>query len=210
MEKYIWLNPVVLKMYDQEELTAALGSLGFQIVISEENHLQTVKNKYKEQYEGCKQLLCDNRCPKAISYVKAHYDHASLEYSTIKPILIHCAEELANKYKQHEAELYELYIITPCTDLRDLGNKLALKNTIFQTWTEFCRDHQIILNSKPTETSPIPPGFFDNIPNVVSLASKDDIDRYFQCAPKQDKQLIEMLYCQGGCHNGDGVRITNE
>ena len=207
MEKYIWLNPVVMKMYDHEELTTALGSLGFQIVNCEENHLQTVKNKYKEQYEGCNKLLCDNRCPKAISYVKAHYDYASLEYSAIKPILIHCAEELANKYKEDAAELY---IITPCTDLRDLGNKLALKNTIFQTWTEFCRDQKIILDSKATEKSPIPPGFFDNIPNVVSLSSKDDIDRFFQSAPKQDKQLIEMLYCQGGCHNGDGVRIENE
>ena len=207
MKKYIWLNPVVLKMYDQDDLNKTLEDLGFQIVTCEENHLQTVKNKYKERYEGCNRLLCDNRCPKAISYVKTHYDHANLEYSTIQPILIHCAEELANKYKEDDAELY---IITPCTDLRDLGNKLAWKNTIFQTWTEFCREHQIILTSKPTETSPIPPGFFDNIPNVVSLASKDDIDRFFQSASKQDKQLVEMLYCQGGCHNGDGVRIINE
>lgn len=194
-------------MYDQEELNTTLESLGFQIVTCEENHLQTVKNKYKERYEGCKYFLCDNRCPKAISYVKTHYHHTSLEYSTIDPILIHCAKELANRYKNDDAELY---IITPCTDLRELGNKLALKNTIFQTWTEFCRKHRIILNDKPTESSPIPPGFFDNVPNVVSLASKDDIDCYFQCAPKQDKQLIEMLYCQGGCHNGDGVKITNE
>jgi iron only hydrogenase large subunit-like protein len=45
---------------------------------------------------------------------------------------------------------------------------------------------------------------------VVSLASKGDIDRFFQDKPKQEQQLIEMLYCQGGCHNGDGVRIANE
>lgn len=207
MKKYIWLNPVVLKMYDQEELQSTLESLGFQIITCEEDHLQIVKDKYKERYESCKQLLCDNRCPKAISYVKTRYDHASLEYTTIHPILIHCAEELTNRYKDDDAELY---IITPCTDLRDLGNKLALKNTIFQTWTEFCRDYHIQLNSKPTENSPIPPGFFDNIPNVVSLASKHDIDCFFQDTSRQDKQLIEMLYCQGGCHNGDGVRITNE
>ena len=194
-------------MYNQEELKSTLVSLGFQIVTCEENHLQTVKNKYKESYEGCKHTLCDNRCPKAISYVKTKYHHTSLEYSTIDPILIHSAKELANRYKNDEAKLY---IITPCTDLRDLGNNLALNNTIFQTWTEFCRNHRIILSDKPTESSPIPPGFFDNVPNVVSLASKDDIDCYFQGVPKQGKQLIEMLYCQGGCHNGDGVRITNE
>ena len=207
MKKYIWLNPVVLKMYDQEELNAALISSGFQIVTCEKDHIKTVKNKYKERYEGCRQSLCDNRCPKAMSYVQSHYDHAGLEYAAIQPILIHCAEELADKYKEDDEELY---IITPCTDLRDLGNKLAWKNTVFQTWTEFCREHNITLNSKSTETSPIPPGFFDNIPNVVSLASKDEMDRYFQNRSRNDKQMIEMLYCQGGCHNGDGVKISNE
>ena len=207
MEKYIWLNPVVLKMYDQQELLTVLGSLDFQIVACEENHIQTVKDKYKKRYEECRYSLCDNRCPKAISYVKTHYDHADLEYAAIQPILIHCAEELADKYKNDDAVLY---IITPCTDLKNAGNKLSLKNTVFQTWTEFCREHNIYLNRKSIEASPIPPGFFDNIPDVVSLSSKDDIDRFFQEPFKQDKQLIEMLYCQGGCHNGDGVRIADE
>ena len=207
MEKYIWLNPVVLKMYKQEDLNKTLENLGFQIVTCEENHLETVKNKYKDQFAGCSGLLCDNRCPKAISYVKAHYDHPSLEYSAIKPILIHSAEELANRFKEEEVELY---IITPCTDLRDLGIKLSLKNTIFKTWTEFCKDHQIILPSISAEKSPIPPGFFDNISNVVSLGSKDDIDRFFKESSLEENQLIEMLYCQGGCHNGDGVRIVND
>ena len=207
MQKYIWLNPVVLKMYDQEELTASLESLGFQIVACEVNHLQSVKDKYKRNFGGCRHLLCDNRCPKAISYVKAHYDQDSLEYSEIQPILIHCAEELANRYEDEDVELY---IITPCTDLRELGSKLAFKNTIFQTWTEFCQNHHLTFISKSTKASPIPPGFFDNIPHVVSLASKDEIDRYFKEPSGKDKQLIEMLYCKDGCHNGDGVRIANE
>ena len=206
MKKYIWLNPVVLKMYDQEEVRSHLENLDFEIVTCEENHIQIVKNKYEKQYQGCNSLLCDNRCPKAVSYVRNHYDSASLEYSTIQPILIHCAEELADRYKEDDAQLY---IITPCTDLKDQGNKLKMKNTIFQTWTEFCREHNIRLKSNPIKSSPIPPGFFDNIPNVVSLASKHDIDGYFQEA-KEEKPLVEMLYCQGGCHNGDGVKIEDE
>ena len=207
MQKYIWLNPVVLKMYDEEELNNVLTSLGFQIVTCEENHIVTVKNKYKEEYNGCSRFLCDSRCPKAVNYVKKHFDHDGLEYAAIKPILIHCAEELANRYENDNAELY---IITPCTDLRDLGNGMDLKNTVFKTWTEFCRQHNIILNSKETDSSPIPPGFFDNIPHVASLSSKDDIDRFFQSAPGKGKVLVEMLYCQGGCHNGDGVKINND
>ena len=193
-------------MYDQEEVKSHLENLNFEIVTCEENHIQTVKNKYEKQFKGCNSLLCDNRCPKAVSYVKNHYDSASLEYSTIQPILIHCAEELANRYKDQDAALY---IITPCIDLKDQGNKLKMKNTLFQTWTEFCRDHNIKLKRNAIKSSPIPPGFFDNIPNVVSLASKNDIDRYFKEA-KEEKQLVEMLYCQGGCHNGDGVKMADE
>ena len=189
-------------MYNEEEVKSHLENLDFEIVTCEENHLQIVKNKYEEQYKGCNSLLCDNRCPKAVSYVRNHYGDANLEYSTIQPILIHCAEELANRYKDHDAKLY---IITPCTDLKDQGNKLNMKNTIFQTWTEFCREHNIILKRKTIESSPIPPGFFDNIPDVVSLSSKNEIDCYFQEVSQKDKRLIEMLYCQGGCHNGDGV-----
>ncbi|WP_042347020.1 hypothetical protein [Bacillus massiliigorillae] len=207
MNKYIWLNPVILQMYNQEELSNHLVNLGFEMITVEENHLQIVKNKYKEQYKDCKRLLCDNRCPKAVSYVRSHYNDPNLEYSAIQPILIHCAEELANRYKDYDVELY---IITPCTDLKDQGNKLNMKNTIFQTWTEFCRDHNIMINSKSIQNSPIPPGFFDNIPNVVSLSSKNDIDSYFQEVTQKDKRLIEMLYCPGGCHNGDGVKIANE
>ena len=207
MNKYIWLNPVVYKMYDHDQLNSALSNLGFHIVTCEQNHLKSVKDKYKAKYESCKHLLCDNRCPKAVNHVKAHYDHDSLEYADIKPILIHCAEELADRYKHEDATLY---IITPCTDLRNLGNSLKLPHTVFQTWTEFCRDNSINIDTKSTESSPIPPGFFDNIPNTVSLASKEEIDRFFKWAPKQEKQLIEMLYCPGGCHNGDGVRLTSE
>ena len=207
MKKVIWLNPVVLNMYNQEEISSRLAGLGFDIITCEVNHLQIVKQKYAEQYNECNRHLCDNRCPKAVSYVKSHYDNTNLEYSSIQPILIHAAEELANRYQDEEVELY---IITPCTDLKDLGNQLKLKNTIFQTWTEFCSNHNIMLKSKTLENSPIPPGFFAHIPNVVSLSSKDDIDRYFQEESPKDKRMIEMLYCQGGCHNGDGVNIADE
>ena len=64
--------------------------------------------------------------------------------------------------------------------------------------------------SKIIESSPIPPGFFDNISNVVSLGSKTDIDCYFKESCSGRNQLVEMLYCQGGCHNGDGVKIAYE
>ena len=207
MKKYIWLNPVVLKMYDQEEVTSHLTNLGFEIITCVENHIDIVKKKYSEQQKGCPGLLCDSRCPKAISYVKDHYDSDHLEYASIYPILIHCAIELAERYKDEEAKVY---IITPCTDLRDQGNGLNLKNTVFQTWTQFCLQHRIMPQCKVVENSPIPPGFFDNISNVVSLGSKNDIDCYFKDSCRGSNQLVEMLYCQGGCHNGDGVKVVYE
>ena len=57
-------------MYNEEEVKSHLENLDYEIVTCEENHLQIVKNKYKEQYKGCNSLLCDNRCPKAVSYVR--------------------------------------------------------------------------------------------------------------------------------------------
>ena len=69
MQKYIWLNPVVLKMYDEEELNNVLTSLGFQIVTCEENHIVTVKNKYKDQPKfGCSYLSSSDLIQMKIAY----------------------------------------------------------------------------------------------------------------------------------------------
>lgn len=199
--KYIWLNPVVFNLYNEKELISELNTKGYQIVNCEENHIAIVKQKYdKEIKNGC---VLDVRCPKAIHYVKSHYDTKQLLIPKIYPILIHCALELNKRYINDNNSLT---IITPCTDLAHLGNDLNLKNTMFIAWNEFEKTNQISLIKKIISKSPIPPGFFSSYgDNSSSLKSKEEIDTFFQNKGYQNKKVIEMLYCCNGCHNGDGV-----
>lgn len=201
--KYIWLNPVVLNLYDKKELNTELNKKGYQIVRCEENHIDIVKQKYSDIIG--KNCVLDVRCPKAIQYVKSHYDTQQVLIPEIHPILIHCALEL-NKRFINVNNNNSLTIITPCTDLAHSGNNLNLKNTVFVTWNEFEKVNQICLHKKNISESPIPPGFFNGYGNdSISLKSKNEIDTFFQSKGYQCKKVVEMLYCCNGCHNGDGV-----
>ncbi|MDR3260041.1 MAG: hypothetical protein LBT51_10580, partial [Fusobacteriaceae bacterium] len=83
-----------------------------------------------------------------------------------------------------------------------------MKNTYFYTWKEFSTNNDIEIEGVDIAKSPIPPGFFSEYGNdSVSLCSKDKIDKYFDIKNDSDKnkKIIELLYCDNGCHNGDGV-----
>ena len=50
-------------------------------------------------------------------------------------------------------------------------------------------------------------GFFEKLKlSTKSLTGEDEIREYFQSMQKEKADLIEMLYCKGGCHKGDGIR----
>ncbi len=51
--------------------------------------------------------------------------------------------------------------------------------------------------------SPIPLGFFRDISeNVLEISGENKFNESFL---KKEYDVIEMLYCLGGCNNGDGV-----
>ena len=57
------------------------------------------------------------------------------------------------------------------------------------------------------DASPIPPGFFKDLPfPVVSKSGRPAIESYVTGNEWKDARLIELLYCVQGCHRGDGVR----
>ena len=57
------------------------------------------------------------------------------------------------------------------------------------------------------DASPIPPGFFKDLPfPVVSKSGRPAIESYVTRNEWKDARLIELLYCVQGCHRGDGVR----
>lgn len=203
MNKFVWINPVVLGQYEFSDLKKAIENKGYQLVSCKQDHLNIVKDKYDQMIEDSDGCVIDMRCPAAADYVKKNYDNSSIRFSGIEPILIHCARELSEEYGKEDSCLY---ILTPCKELKELGDTIGLVNTRFLTWNDFVEKNQINLCKKQILKSPIPPGFFSHYKeNGDSLKSKEEIDFYFQNKGYKDKKIVEMLYCKNGCHNGNGV-----
>jgi len=112
--------------------------------------------------------------------------------------------ELNDKYIKNEQD--ELIVTTPCQVLADYGNTLKLVNTRFVTWIKLLKEYQYKIESLKILKSPIPPGYFENDKVVVlNLKSKEEIECYFKNKDAHEYDIVEMLYCENGCHNGDGI-----
>lgn len=202
MRKLLWLNPVVKNMYDFSALKELLQNKGFNIVECEKDHVRDVKVSYKNLCS--KGMVLDSRCPRATNFIRSNFKEFSNNISSLNPILIESAIELSSKLKEDEW----LYITTPCEDLAELGNSLKLERTTFLTWKNFKELNDINLQISKIESSPIPPGFFENLGiKTLSLCSKEKIQNAFsyKFSELKNYQIIELLYCENGCHNGDGL-----
>lgn len=125
----------------------------------------------------------------------------------IEPILIHCAREISSRRDLKDGKKL---ITTPCQSLADRGNTLKLEGTRFLTWNRLVEE----LGGRPAgrrlKASPIPPGFFDQLNlETVSITGKETMEEYVRGGRWREVGLMELLYCDEGCHNGDGV-ITDE
>ena len=203
MKKLVWLNPVVKSIYDFAALKEILQNKGFSVMECEKDHVQSVKNAYKNSLAQ-KELILDSRCPRAVNLVRANFkEHAAL-ISNLNPILIESAIELSSKLKEDE----RLYVTTPCEELAELGRGLNLEQTTFLTWRSFREQNAINLKTRNIEQSPIPLGFFTNLGvKTLSLSSKEKIENAlsYKFSELKNYQIIELLYCENGCHNGDGL-----
>ena len=203
MKKVVWLNPVVKNIYDFAALKEILQDKGFSVVECEKDHVQSVKNAYKNALAQ-KELIFDSRCPRAANFIRANFKEQAVFISNLNPILIESALELSSKLKEDEW----LYVTTPCEDLAQLGRGLNLERTTFLTWRNFREQNTINLKMRNIEQSPIPPGFFTNLDvKTLSLSSKERIENAlsYKFSELKNYQIIELLYCENGCHNGDGL-----
>ena len=203
MKKVVWLNPVVKNIYDFAALKEILQNKGFSVVECEKDHVNSVKNAYKNALAQ-KELIYDSRCPRAVNFIRANFKEQAAFISNLNPILIESAMELSAKLKEDEW----LYVTTPCEDLAELGRGLNLARTTFLTWKSFKEQNEINLDMKRLGASPIPPGFFINLGvKTLSLSSKERIENAFsyKFSELKNYQIIALLYCENGCHNGDGL-----
>lgn len=203
--KYILINPVVDKMYEQEILNNFLKINGYTRVFYNENWADIVINKYKDVIKNAKgATIMDMRCPLAVDTVKDIIEKdQNIIFPDIDPILIHCAREISLREDLKDGEKI---IITPCKSLKDMGNNLRMDNTIFMTWLEFLESLDQNIEGNVLDNTPIPLGFFDSLDvKKESISGNDNIESYFRKNKFKNLDMIEMLYCHNGCHNGDGV-----
>ena len=208
--KYIFINPVVDKMYNKEELNDVLRKNGYERVDVTDDWHGIVREKYKSALDEVDMPLLDCRCPLSIEHVEKHIENKPVVVPSIEPILIHCGIELSTR---ETLKGTEKIITTPCESLAAHGNRLQLQDTHFVSWKEFYKtlNTNISVKEKALDESPIPLGYFSSLDaNIESLSGKEIIEEFFVQEKYKDKDLVEMLYCSGGCNNGDGVQMDEK
>ena len=198
-------------MYVKEALDEVLFSNGYIRVEVENDWHGIVKEKYKQIHNNRDNLtILDRRCPATIETISEHINDKETLVPKIEPILIHCGMEIAER---EDLKDKKKVITTPCRSLADHGNKLNLEDTVFISWNDFLREKGLNnkIQRKILEESPIPLGYFKSFGDKVkSLSGEDNIKNYFKNGLHKNDELVEMLYCNNGCNNGDGVLINEQ
>lgn len=206
--KYIWINPVTENMYNTDELNAFLARHGYERIHIKGDWLNIVREKYKENVRQADHTVIDVRCPKIKGLAEEYGNTTEMVIPDINPILIHCGQESSER---KDLSGKEKIMTTPCQALADMGNALGLPETRFIPWNQFVASTGDSLKGIKPKASPIPPGFFDGTNlKTMSVTGEEDIRDYFKNYKPDEVQLVEMLFCEKGCHNGDGVRMCED
>ena len=202
--KYIWVNPVAAGMYEPEILDEFLKQHGYERFETSMDWLSIVREKYGEAVKRSDKTVIDMRCPKAAELVREIGESLEVTFPDIYPILIHCGQEAGITEELLNAEKV---ITTGCKSLADMGNALNISKTKFISWNEFLKSFENAPKGTMLKKSPIPLGFFEPLNlKCKSLTGEDEIRDYFDDFQPGEVDLVEMLYCKDGCHNGDGIK----
>ena len=184
---------------------------GYKQVWVRKDWLNIVKEKYDVTVKGASSPVMDVRCPKTKQILDELGVTSEFTIPAIEPILIHCAREISER---EDLKGDEKVVTTPCQALADMGNALGFKKTTFMPWNQFLGMFPEPLSVGQLGESPIPPGFFKGLElQSKSLMGEDEIRAYFQTRSTRDMtdfQLMELLCCKHGCHNGDGILATDK
>ena len=207
---YIWINPVTEHMYQASALESFLERHGLTRVRCRRDWGAVVREKYQNRAKETRGTVVDARCPMACKLAGELTQNfapgggpGNFHIPAIAPLLIHCAREISAR---EDLKGSQKLITTPCQALAETGNALGLVDTRFLTWNGLMESVGEILFGDPPEDSPIPPGFFDSLGlEMDSLTGRGPIEAYLSAGGRAEARLVELLYCENGCHNGDGV-----
>jgi len=203
--KYIWINPVTDSMYDKEALDEVLLEHGYQRIKHTNDWAKVVREKYHQVILKSERTVMDVRCPKIKELLEERDSSLEITIPDIDPILLHCGAECSKMEENGEK-----IITTPCQALADMGNALSLPETKFVPWNQFAKFIGVDALQKKIENSPIPLGFFEELGvKTSSISGENEIRCYLKRDIPEGIQIVEMLYCKNGCHNGDGVRMDD-
>ena len=201
--RYILINPVTESMYSEIVLNDFLTRHGYIKVSCETDWSKIVIKKYEKLLKNSKGTVIDMRCPMAYEMFINEKDTEGLIFHDTEPILIHCAREISLR---KELNGYEKLIITPCKSLADMGNSLGLNETVFITWLDFLHTLGSDLPYEIIQSTPIPLGYFKDIKvEQFGVSGERKIKNFLHNKEWKKLRLIELLFCNEGCHNGDGV-----
>jgi hypothetical protein len=140
--------------------------------------------------------------------INSLYPELSAFQAEVLPILMVCAQDLYKLYVQSSQAPADLTIVTPCSSLAEAGNDKLGTIARFITWTDFCYEQELSFQLPRAVSSPIPPGYFQ-FPEyrVLEASGPSAVKRLLEQSAMNpgEADLLELLYCDGGCHNGDGV-----
>ena len=203
---YLWINPVVERMYDPSILADLMARHHCTPAHCQGDWIAVVRQKYRVLSDCTCGVIADARCPMAAQLVRevtATQPESHLHVADIEPILLHAARELAGRADLKDAPKL---ITTPCQALADQGNHLQLENTRFVAWNVLLQEWGEAPPTQKLMASPIPPGFFEGSGLTVrKFTGRETIAAYAASCRYSREQLVELLYCPDGCHNGDGV-----
>lgn len=208
MSRYIWFNPVSMKMVGDRcgILDELLFQRGYER-LEAPSQAGNVLNMYKQYAKISERTVLDCRCPMVRPFLEQAFPQDQLNFPDIPPILIQTARYLYDNHIHDSSD--SLTIVAPCQSLCMEGTSYFAGKVNFFTWIEFVRQEGIALPVSLLEQSPLPLGFFDPLALHLEKASGEAQIRATvakaQSAAFQMPDLVEMLYCQGGCNNGDGV-----
>lgn len=201
----VWINPVIDSMYETYVLDEFLRKCGHKRVHTSKDWGAIVKEKYWKLVCEEDRTVADVRCPKVKEILGNMKNAENIRIPDIDPILIHCGREISQR---EDLQGEEKIIITPCQALADKGNDLEMPDTRFMPWNVFLEQTGSEPEGKELKSSPIPPGFFDSLMSkTVSITGEETIWQELKAGVSEDVHLVEMLFCEGGCHTGDGVRV---